>query len=163
MALCRPMTHVLLLSLTFPPDNVSTAHLMGELASDLVARGHEVTVLTTRPHFNRDQAAEDAQPIRSIWGRLLGKSDLNGASVYHTPALSRSNGTLNRITGWMIFHLVSFIAGLILSRRVDVIIAPSPPLTIGLISWLLGLRHRAPFIYNAQELYPDIAVSLGVI
>jgi colanic acid biosynthesis glycosyl transferase WcaI len=27
----------------------------------------------------------------------------------------------------------------------------------------LGLRHRAPFIYNVQELYPDIAVSLGVV
>lgn len=157
------MSHVLLLSLTFPPDNVSTAHLMGELAGDLVSRGHRVTVLTTRPHFNRDQAAEEAQPIRSLWGRLLGRSDLNGVTVYHTPALSRSGGVIGRITGWMIFHLVSLIAGLILPPRVDVIIAPSPPLSIGVVAWLLGLRHRAPFIYNAQELYPDIAVSLGVI
>ena len=157
------MIHVLVLSLTFPPDNVSTAHLMGELASDLVDRDHKVTVMTTRPHFNRDAAAEDAQPINSVWGRLLGISDLNGATVYHTPVISRSGGVLNRLTGWMIFHLVSLIAGLLLLRRVDVILAPSPPLTIGLVAWILGLRHRAKFIYNVQELYPDIAVSLGVI
>ena len=157
------MIHVLILSLTFPPDNVSTAHLMGELASDLVDRDHKVTVLTTRPHFNRDTAAEDAQPIKSIWGPFLGMSELNGAIVYHTPAISRSGGVLNRITGWMIFHLVSLIAGFLLPRRVNAILAPSPPLTIGLVAWILGLRHRASYIYNVQELYPDIAVSLGVI
>jgi colanic acid biosynthesis glycosyl transferase WcaI len=136
---------------------------MGELSSDLVAAGHQVTVLTTMPHYNRDSVAEQGQPISSFWGPLLRKSELNGAVVYHTPAMSRSEGVLGRIIGWMIFHIVSLIAGLIIPRRVDVILAPSPPLTIGLISWLLGLRHRARFIYNVQELYPDIAVSLGVI
>ena len=157
------MTHLLLLSLTYPPDNVSTAHLMGELSSDLVAAGHRVTVLTTMPHYNRDRSAEKSQPIRSFWGPLLRKSEHNGAVVYHTPGMSRSGGILGRIFGWLIFHVVSLIAGLLIPRRVDVIMAPSPPLTIGLVSWLLGLRHRARFIYNVQELYPDIAVSLGVL
>ena len=157
------MTHLLLLSLTYPPDNVSTAHLMGELSSDLVGAGHQVTVLTTMPHYNRDRSAEESQPIRSFWGPLLRKSEHNGAVVYHTPAMSRSGGILGRVLGWLIFHVVSLIAGLIIPRRVDVIMAPSPPLTIGLVAWLLGLRHRARFIYNVQELYPDIAVSLGVL
>ncbi len=157
------MTHLLLLSLTYPPDNVSTAHLMGELSSDLVAQGHQVTVLTTMPHYNRDGDAEESQPIRPFWGPLLRRSELNGAVVYHSPAMSRSGGMIGRIFGWLIFHIVSLIAGLIIPRRVDVILAPSPPLTIGLVSWLLGIRHRARFIYNVQELYPDIAVSLGVI
>ena len=157
------MTHLLLLSLTFPPDNVSTAHLMGELSSDLVAQGHQVTVLTTMPHYNRDRTAEEAQPIRSFWGPLLRRSEINGAVVYHTPAMSRSGGMLGRIFGWLIFHMVSLVAGLLIPRRVDVILAPSPPLTIGLVAWFLGLYHRSRFIYNVQELYPDIAVSLGVI
>ena len=157
------MTHLLLLSLTYPPDNVSTAHLMGELSSDLVAQGHQVTVLTTMPHYNRDGDAEESQPIRPFWGPLLRRSELDGAVVYHSPAISRSGGMIGRIFGWLIFHIVSLIAGLIIPRRVDVILAPSPPLTIGLVSWLLGIWHRARFIYNVQELYPDIAVSLGVI
>ena len=157
------MTHLLVLSLTFPPDNVSTAHLMGELASDMVAQGHSVTVLTTMPHYNRDRVAEQGQPIRSFWGPFLKKSELNGAVVYHSPTLSRSTGMISRIMGWMIFHLISLTVGLLITRRVDVILAPSPPLTIGLVAWLLGLYHRAPFIYNVQELYPDIAIGLGVI
>lgn len=157
------MTHLLLLSLTFPPDNVSTAHLMGELTSDLVAQGHQVTVLTTTPHYNRDYLAEELQPIRPFWGPLLKKSVLDGAVVYHTPTLSRSGGMLNRVIGWMVFHLLSLIAGLFIPRGVDVILTPSPPLTVGLVAWLLGLYHRVPFIYNVQELYPDIAIGLGVI
>ncbi|MBT3943521.1 MAG: glycosyltransferase family 4 protein [Chloroflexi bacterium] len=155
------MTHLLILSLIFPPDNVSTAHLMGELSGDLVARGDKVTVLTTMPHFNRDESAEKDQPIRPFWGPFLRKSEFNGATVYHTPSLSRL-GALSRVLGWLIFHVVSLIAGLMLPRRVDVILAPSPPLTVGVVAWLLGLWHRTSFIYNAQELYPDIAVNLGV-
>jgi len=47
--------------------------------------------------------------------------------------------------------------------RPDVIIAPSPPLTIGVFAWILGKFHGAPFIYNVQEIYPDIAVRLGAL
>src|SRR5690606_34284705 len=57
----------------------------------------------------------------------------------------------------------SLIVGVVAVRRVDVIIAPSPPLTIGLVAWLLGVWHRAPFIYNVQEIYPDIAINLGAV
>jgi colanic acid biosynthesis glycosyl transferase WcaI len=44
-----------------------------------------------------------------------------------------------------------------------VVLVCSPPLTIGLSAWLIGLAHRAPFVYIVQELYPDIAVRLGVL
>jgi colanic acid biosynthesis glycosyl transferase WcaI len=44
-----------------------------------------------------------------------------------------------------------------------VILAPSPPLTIGVSAWILGCRYRAPFVYNVQEIYPDVAVHLGAL
>ena len=37
---------VLILSLTFPPDGVATAHIMGELAADLRAAGKHITIET---------------------------------------------------------------------------------------------------------------------
>lgn len=157
------MSHVLILSLVFPPDNVSTAHLMGELSKDLVELGHKVTVLTTVPHFNQDPVAEAEQPIRARWGRLLGKSDYYGATVYHAMIPKKTPNRLKRVAGWLIFHTISTVAGFALPRNVDVIIGPSPPLTIGVGAWLLGLRHRAPFVYNVQELYPDLAVDMGII
>jgi colanic acid biosynthesis glycosyl transferase WcaI len=45
----------------------------------------------------------------------------------------------------------------------DVIIAPSPPLTIGLSAWAIAIVRRAKYIYNVQEIYPDIAVNLGMM
>jgi colanic acid biosynthesis glycosyl transferase WcaI len=68
-----------------------------------------------------------------------------------------------RIAGWLGFHLLSVLAASIKVGKVDVILAPSPPLTIGVAAWLIGLLKRAPFIYNVQELYPDTAVSLGAL
>jgi colanic acid biosynthesis glycosyl transferase WcaI len=61
------------------------------------------------------------------------------------------------------FHAISTLAGLTLAGQYDVILAPSPPLTIGIAAWLLARARGAPFIYNVQEIYPDIAVSMGVL
>jgi colanic acid biosynthesis glycosyl transferase WcaI len=49
------MAKILFLSLVFPPDSVSTAQIMGELAISLRDLGHEVEVLTTTPHYNEDK------------------------------------------------------------------------------------------------------------
>lgn len=40
---------------------------------------------------------------------------------------------------------------------------PSPPLTNGLVGFAAGRLRRAPFVYNVQDVYPDIAVRLGVL
>ena len=36
-------------------------------------------------------------------------------------------------------------------------------LTIGLSAWALGFYYKVPYIYNVQEIYPDIAIQLGII
>ena len=136
---------------------------MGELAVDLQAKGHKVAVLTTAPHFNRDPEAELRQPIRNHWGPVLRKSDFHGIPVYHTFMPRKGKSILLRLLGWTGFHLISAVAGMTTVSRPDVIIAPSPPLTIGVFAWILGKFHGAPYIYNVQEIYPDIAVRLGAL
>ena len=136
---------------------------MGELAVDLKAKGHQVTVLTTTPHFNRDPEAELRQPLRNHWGPILRRSDFHGIPVYHTFMPRKGKSVLLRLLGWSGFHLISAAAGMTTVSRPDVIIAPSPPLTIGVFAWILGKFHGAPFLYNVQEIYPDIAVRLGAL
>ena len=157
------MANVLILSLVFPPDSVSTAQIMGELANDLESQGHKVTVLTTLPHYNRDSEVESRQPIRNYWGSVLGKSDFRGIPVYHTFMPKKGKNNFFRLFAWCGFHQVSILAGLAIVPRPDIILAPSPPLTIGVCAWILGKFHHAPFIYNVQEIYPDIAVRLGAL
>jgi colanic acid biosynthesis glycosyl transferase WcaI len=157
------MAHVLVLTLVFPPDGVSTAVIMGELSADLRRAGHDVTVLTTVPHYNRDLEAEARQPLSRLWGPVLWRSEFQGMRVLHVGMPRKSGRILSRLLAWTQFHVISLIAAIVLVRRVDAILAPSPPLTIGICAWLLGWVYRAPFVYNVQELYPDIAIALGVI
>ena len=157
------MAHVLVLTLVFPPDGVSTAVIMGELSADIRRAGHDVTVVTTVPHYNRDLEAESRQPLSRLWGPLLYRSEFQGLRVLHVGMPRKSGRILSRLLAWTRFHVLSLIAAAMLVRRVDVILAPSPPLTIGICAWLLGCLYRAPFVYNVQELYPDIAIALGMI
>ena len=155
--------HVLLISLVFKPDGVSTARLISDLASDLVAYGHQVTVLTTTPHYNRDPEAEATQPARPLLGGILAVSDYHGVRVYHTRIPRKGRSVLLRLMAWVWFHLVSTVAAILLGKQSQVIFAPSPPLTIGVSAWAVGLVRSIPFIYNVQEIYPDIAISLGAL
>jgi len=157
------MADVLLLSLVFPPDSVSTAQIMGELAVDLGKHGHRVTVISTIPHYNRNLENEKEQPLRRKWEKMLYQSEYHGMTVYHTVMPPKGQNILWRILAWAFFHIMSVIAGLTIVPRPSVIVAPSPPLTIGLCAWLLGVVYRVPYIYNVQEIYPDIAIRLGAV
>lgn len=48
------MKRVLIHTLIFSPDGVSTAYLYNDIALRLQQRGYEVVVLATTPHFNID-------------------------------------------------------------------------------------------------------------
>jgi colanic acid biosynthesis glycosyl transferase WcaI len=39
----------------------------------------------------------------------------------------------------------------------------SPPLTLGLTGWAIAKRRGAPLIFNVQDVYPDVAVELGML
>jgi len=157
------MAKILILSLVFPPDSVSTAQIMGDLAIDLQKMGHEVEVITTTPHYNRDLESEARQPLHKFWGSVLQKSCYHGIPVFHVLMPQKGSNVTARILAWLSFHLLSTIAGILVLRNPNVIITPSPPLTIGLNAWLLGFIRRIPYIYNVQEIYPDYAIELGVI
>jgi colanic acid biosynthesis glycosyl transferase WcaI len=159
------MARILLHTLIFAPDGVSTAVLLTELALELRALGHEVTVLTTTPHYNVDPEARAQQPLKPIprWGGMLYQSNCQGIPVYHTFMRSKDSRVWARLLDYARFHVLSLLAGLTIVRDYNVILAPSPPLTIGLTAWLFGLMCRTPFIYNVQEIYPDVAISLGLL
>ncbi|MBO7166854.1 MAG: glycosyltransferase family 4 protein [Kiritimatiellae bacterium] len=152
--------NLLILSLTFSPDNVSTAQIMAGLSEDLLLQGNNVKVITTTPHFNRDLSMEEKQPLNWLLWPFLKKSTLNGVTAYHIPMPRKSIWPPLRMLSWIWFHAVSVFVALFIGR-INTIIACSPPLTIGLAAWAIAKLKRAKYIYNVQELYPDIAVNLG--
>ena len=157
------MSRILILSLVFPPDGVSTSILFGELAEELKALGHHITVLTTTPHYNEDKEALMRQPLKPKLSGFYYESNFRGIPVIHAPIPMKRNRVVRRMLDYARFHIISTIAGIMLSDKFDIILTPSPPLTNGLSAWLLGVFRRRPFVYNVQEIFPDIAVSLGVL
>ena len=145
---------VLIHSLIFSPDGVSTAYLYNDIALAFKKKGHEVVVVTTTPHFNVLEEQLERQPLR--WGvpGLYKKSVYNDIPVYHVPQ-KKFKSTLLRLLGFVYWHIVSFFMVLCI-RNVDVIVSPSPPLTIGQLNLWLKRLKGAKVIYNVQEIYPDI-------
>ncbi len=145
---------VLIHSLIFSPDGVSTAYLFSDIALSLQKRGFEVLVLTTTPHFNIVPEQVEKQPMRwKVWG-LCKVSKFCGMTVLHVPQKKFKN-TLLRLIGFIYWHIVSFIIGLSV-KHVDLIISPSPPLTLGFLNLGLAKLKGCKVVYNVQEIYPDI-------
>jgi Glycosyltransferase len=148
------MKRVLIHSLIFSPDGVSTAYLYNDIASRLQQRGYEVVVLTTTPHFNIVPEQVEQQPMHwKVWG-ICKVSKFNGMTVLHVPQ-KKFKSTVLRLLGFVYWHIVSFFIGLTI-KHVDLILSPSPPLTIGMLNLWLGKLKGSKVVYNVQEIYPDI-------
>lgn len=145
---------ILIHSIVFNPDGVSTAYLYGDIARSLKEAGHEVVVLTTTPNYNVVESQLRAQPLSWLVPGFLKKSNFHGIKVLHVPQ-KKFKSTPLRLVGFVYWHLVSFFAALFITK-VDVIVSPSPPLTIGLLNIAIGRLKRAKVVYNVQEVYPDI-------
>jgi len=153
------MKKILIHSLIFSPDGVSTAYLYNDIALAFKSAGYDVVVLTTTPHFNVVKEQQEQQQLRwGCWG-LFKKSDYNGIPVYHIPQ-KKFKSTLLRLAGFAYWHVVSFFVGLFI-KNVDVILSPSPPLTIGRINQFLAWFKKCKVVYNVQEIYPDILGKQG--
>lgn len=148
---------ILIHSIVFSPDAVSTAYLYNDIARRFKQEGYEVAVLTTTPHYNKVNHELKKQVLTKHWGGLYYTSDFEGIPVTHIYQKKSTNVFL-RLLGFVYWHIMSFFLGLF-ERRVSVILSPSPPLTIGFVNILLGKLKGCKVIYNVQEIYPDILVD----
>ena len=153
---------ILIHSLIFSPDGVSTAYLYNDIALKFQERGFEVVVLTTTPHYNVVSEQLEKQPLKwKIWG-LCKESSFHGIKVLHVPQKKFKN-TFLRLSGFIYWHIVSFLLALG-QRNIDVILSPSPPLTLGLLNLWIAKWKKCKVIYNVQEIYPDILkLKKGVV
>lgn len=148
------MKRILIHTLIFSPDGVSTAYLYNDIAIRLQERGYEVVVLTTTPHFNVVPEQVEKQPMRwKVWG-FCKVSKFNGITVLHVPQ-KKFKSTLLRLLSFIYWHIVSLFIGLTV-KHVDLILSPSPPLTVGWMNLGLAKFKGCKVIYNVQEIYPDI-------
>jgi glycosyltransferase involved in cell wall biosynthesis len=148
---------ILIHSIVFSPDGVSTAYLYNDIALSFKADGYDVEVLTTTPHYNILEEERIKQPLKAHLAGLYYTSDFHGINVIHVPQ-KKYKSTLLRMLGFMYWHLLSFFITLF-KKNVSIILSPSPPLTIGFINIIAAKLKGCKVVYNVQEIYPDFLIQ----
>jgi colanic acid biosynthesis glycosyl transferase WcaI len=134
---------VLFINQYFPPDASATAYLLGELSEDL-ARQHEVWVVAGRPSYNPEGSSFVPKGVHTVrsWSTTFARA-----------------GMIGRLCNYATYVLSSAFESLRVPRP-DVVVAMTDPPVVGLVGLLAARRHRAPFVYVCQDIFPDVGVAL---
>jgi colanic acid biosynthesis glycosyl transferase WcaI len=146
----------------FAPDTAPTGVVMTRIVAELTGRGYEVHVVTALPWYRHHR-------IETGWGGRLMRTERTPwgsiRRVHPFPGHDKAN-LVRRAVGFLGFSVLALVAGVRAAgwgRRCDAVIAMSPPLTLGLTGWLVGLSHRCGVIFNVQDVFPDAAERSGAV
>ncbi|MCC5953319.1 MAG: glycosyltransferase family 4 protein [Acidimicrobiia bacterium] len=150
--------NILVLCPHFAPDVAPTGVVMTAIGTELAARGHRLHVVTSLPWYrhHRVEVGWEGQLVRiedRSWGRI---------TRLHPFPTDKSNIPA-RALAFGGFTALASLEGLLTRSRPDVVLAMSPPLTLGLAGWSVARSRRVPFVFNIQDVFPDVAVELGLL
>jgi colanic acid biosynthesis glycosyl transferase WcaI len=146
---------ILLISLVYWPDKLGNGPLLTDLAQELARRGHEVTVVGGVPHYGLEQEMREYRRRDRRVERHEGV--LIRRALHHTNPRETSLGKVRTYLGFSWRSLwVSLGAG-----ACEVVVVPSPPITLGITGWLVGRRRRAPLVYICEDIFPDSYLALA--
>jgi glycosyltransferase involved in cell wall biosynthesis len=128
-------------------------HDFGKL---LVERGHRVTVLTGLPNSPTGVVPDGYR------GRLVARERIDGIDVlrgwlFASPRLSAATKSL----GFASFAASASLQGLLRRIAADVVIATSPPPTVGVPGIVAARRLRAPLVFDVRDIWPEAIAASG--
>ncbi len=136
----------------FPPDYAATGQLIEELVKELEKQGVTIRVFTGQPGYaftaSKAAASEQIGDIlvrrsrsTQIWsGRIRGKA-----------------------VGGVLFTLRAFLHILRNYRKSDIFLLTSAPPFLPVAGYFNHLLWKFPYVCLIYDLYPDIAIALGVV
>lgn len=148
---------ILIYSYNYYPEPIGIAPLMTELAEGLVARGHEVRVVTGMPNYPERQIYPEYR------GKLYCTEERNGVIIQRSSVWIRPQpGLLTRLLLDGSFVVTSLIQAL-RGWRPDVVLLTVPPLPVCVPATLLSWFYSCPVVLNLQDILPDAAVHVGLL
>ncbi|MFN2504759.1 MAG: glycosyltransferase family 4 protein [Acidimicrobiales bacterium] len=154
---------MLIVTVVYEPDTVSTATIATRLAQELRDLGHDVGVLSSVPHYNASQRVRADDRYRGSLLRPIRLERENGVRVVRCYIPQKPVVALRRALDFFMFHILLAVAVVRHFRDREVTIVISPPFTLALIGMVARALGRGRLVYNVQELWPDVPRDLGVI
>jgi glycosyltransferase involved in cell wall biosynthesis len=146
---------ILIVCQYFPPDITAAAFRMFDTARLLEADGHEVRIITARPHRTQVEGDSSTEYDRQI----------SGVARTRVAPL-RGGGLVNYLRHYASFMVGSSWLGLKLRLthwKPDVIWASSPPLFVALSGVAVSRFLRVPLVLDVRDIWPASAVGAGLI
>ena len=143
---------ITILNQFYPPDYAATGQLLEELGEELSKDGLDVEVFVGQPGYAYDQ--ELASPNEVSKGILVRRT--RTSRIWP----ERIRG---RAVGGLLYCLRVLVKLRFSVRRGDLILATTEPPYLLITAFLLNLLYRTPYICLVYDLYPDVAVQLGVL
>lgn len=131
---------VTIISRIFAPEVSAASGLLLSWARAFRDRGHEVTVVTTRPPAGVDSSEVDDTP---------------GITVRRSWVLRDRQQYVRGYLSYMSFDLPLFFR-LLFSRKADLYVVEPPPTTLAVVR-IVGALRRTPYIVDAADLWSDAA------
>ncbi|HWC13343.1 MAG TPA: glycosyltransferase family 4 protein [Actinomycetota bacterium] len=146
----------------FEPDTAPTGAVVTRLTEELAARGHRIEVVTSLPWY-RDHRVEPAYRGRltriedTPWGRI---------TRIHPFPTSDKTDIVRRAASFVAFSALAALKGRAdegLDEGLDAVLAVSPPLTLGIAAGTIARARDAAFVFNIQDVFPDVVIELGYL
>lgn len=133
----------------FAPDSGAASNRLTRLATSLQSRGHEITVLTTIPHYPTGIVPKRYRNRFSV------VEELSGMRVIHVWLwTTRSSKILLRLISQLSFMVTCVIHGLFV-QQVDVIFIENQPIFTGFAGWIISKFKRRPYVLNVSDYWPE--------
>ena len=140
------------------PDLAPTGEVMSSIAEGWIERGHRLHVVTSLPWYMH-------HAIEPGWeGRLVRHEDVPWGRITRVhPFPTEKTNIPARALAFGGFTVLAGVMAAIGRQRPDAVLAMSPPLTLGLAGWLVARSRGAPFVFNIQDVFPDVAIEAEVL
>ena len=147
---------ILLINQSFvPPDEPGhTRHF--EMAKYLGECGHEMVIVASDSNYQTG--------LRTVKRKgLFIEQTIEGVRVLR----AYSAPTLHRSYVWRAISFLSFMFSSVWAalqvKDVDLVMGTTPPIFQAVSAWVVAFLRRKPFLLEVRDLWPEFAVSMGVI
>jgi colanic acid biosynthesis glycosyl transferase WcaI len=135
----------------FFPDHSATSQILSDLAFYLASMGRDVHVVTSTQVYDAPQAS------------LPREESINDVRIHRVPSTGFGRGALvGRSIDYLSFYRSVRRCLMELTRPHDILIAKTDPPLVSLIAMAVARRKEAGLINWLQDLYPELAIELGV-